>query len=390
MVLRIPIGSVWLAALVLTPPLSAAEPGVRFAQFNVWELSRSKLDEVDPEGRGANPQLRKAAEILQRVRPAVLLINEIDVDEARENVSLFQERYLGVAQSGQEPLHYAHVHFEAVNTGEPSGLDLDRDGASDGPGDAWGFGRYPGQYGMALLSVFPIEHGRARSFRLLLWARVPGHLMPDGRDGRPAWYTPEQAERLRLSSKSHWDVPIRIGSASVHVLAAHPTPPIFDGPEDRNGRRNYDEIRLLADYIRGGESARWIVDDAGVSGGLEPHALFVVMGDMNADPIRSEAPYGLPAVRQLLDLPRLRDPEPRGPGSAGEETPGPPRFPERRTTGFGRIDYVLPSRELDVLDAGVFWPRPGDPLARLVEEPDPASDHHLVWVDLEVPAAPAQ
>jgi endonuclease/exonuclease/phosphatase family metal-dependent hydrolase len=380
------VGS-FLAVLILAVPGETAGRSVRFAQFNIWELSRAKLDEVDRTGRGANLQLRRASEVLQRVRPDVLLINEIDLDGERLNVRLLQERYLGVSQSGQEPLRYPHVYFEAVNTGVPSGLDLDRDGARDGPEDAWGFGRYPGQYGMALLSAFPIERERARSFRLLRWARMPGNLIPDGRGGRPAWYTAEQAERLRLSSKSHWDVPIRIGGVSVHVLAAHPTPPVFDGPEDRNGRRNFDEIRLLADYIRGGEAAAWIADDAGAAGGLEPGAPFVVMGDLNADPLRSEAPYGLPAMRQLLDLPRVVDPLPTGAGSAGEDLPGPPRFPERRTTGFGRVDYVLPSRELEVRAAGVFWPAAGDPLRVLTEDPDPASDHHLVWVDLFVPEA---
>lgn len=381
------IGGTGLAVLMLAGHGGAAERSVRFAQFNIWELSRAKLDETDALGRGASRQLRRAAEILQRVRPEVLLINEIDVDAERANVRLLQERYLGVAQSGQQPLSYPHVYFEEVNTGEPSGLDLDGDGASDGPGDAWGFGSYPGQYGMALLSAFPIERERARSFRLLRWARLPGHLIPDGRGGRPAFYTPEQAEQLRLSSKSHWDVPIRIGDVVVHVLAAHPTPPVFDGPEDRNGRRNFDEIRLLADYIRGGDAATWIVDDAGVAGGLQAAAPFVVMGDMNADPQRSEAPYGVPAIRQFLDLPRVVDPEPAGAGAAGQEAPGPPGFPERRTTGFGRVDYVLPSRELKVRDAGVFWPAHGDPLRALVDEPEPASDHQLVWVDLLLPGA---
>ena len=34
-----------------------------------------------------------------------------------------------------------------------------------------------------------------------------------------------------------------------HLLASHPTPPVFDGDEDRNGKRNHDEVRLIADYI---------------------------------------------------------------------------------------------------------------------------------------------
>lgn len=56
---------------------------------------------------------------------------------------------------------------------------------------------------------------------------------------------------LRLSSKSHWDLPDYVGDRVVHVLAAHPTPPVFDGPEDRNGLRNADEIRFWADYVAG-------------------------------------------------------------------------------------------------------------------------------------------
>lgn len=370
-------------------PGRAAERSVRFAQFNVRELSRAKIDEVDAAGRGVDPQLRKAAEIVQRVRPDVLLINEIDVDAEGRNPRLFAERYLSVSQSGQEPIAYPHAYSASVNTGVPSGRDLDDDGRTDGPGDAWGWGSYPGQYGMALLSAFPIEAESARTFQRLRWQQMPGHRMPDGSEGRPAFYGPETARLLRLSSKTHWDVAVRIGAARVHVLAAHPTPPVFDGDEDRNGRRNHDEIRLLADYVEGGEAAAWIVDDAGARGGLQAGALFVVMGDMNADPLRSEASSGRPAIQRLLALPRVTDPLPTGAGSAGEDPVGPPGYPERRTTGFGRIDYVLPSSGLEALDAGVFWPAVGDPLRALVEEPDPASDHHLVWVDLRLPRSGA-
>jgi hypothetical protein len=55
------------------------------------------------------------------------------------------------------------------------------------------------------------------------------------RDPRPATRDPEELEVFRLSSKSHWDVPIVIGRKTVHFLVSHPTPPVFDGPEDRNG-----------------------------------------------------------------------------------------------------------------------------------------------------------
>src|SRR2546430_1237691 len=64
------------------------------------------------------------------------------------------------------------------------------------------------------------------------------------------FYSDEELEALRLSSKSHWDVPVRTGRGeTVHLLAAHPTPPGFDGPEQRNVLRNHDEIRFWADYV---------------------------------------------------------------------------------------------------------------------------------------------
>ncbi len=391
----------WLLAACGTRPApttrpadAGAEQTLRVAAFNIWELSREKLDHSSTEGRWDHPQLRSAAEIIQRIRPDVLLINEIDFDaETKANPRLFVERYLNVGQAGREPIDYPHVFFEPSNTGVPSGHDFDNDGENDGPADAYGFGRYPGQYAMALLSRLPIDSGGARTFQKLLWRDVPDRLMPDGEDGRPAWYSAEEARIFRLSSKSHWDVPIPVGAATLHILACHPTPPGFDGDADRNGRRNFDEIRLWADYLTGGASAvppeggKWntyLVDDAGRAGPLAEDAHFVLMGDLNADPW-GDATYGRTAISQLLEHPRIRDPEPRGAGGAAVDRPY-KGAPELRTAAYGRIDYVLPSRGLEVTDAGVFWPGPDDPLRHLVAGDAKASDHALVWVDIDFPA----
>ena len=89
-----------------------------------------------------------------------------------------------------------------------------RDGAVEGPDDAWGFGQFPGQYGMVVLSRYPILTDQVRTFQNLRWADMPQNLLPT------EFYGAEVAASLRLSSKSHWDVPVQIGSATLHVLAA--------------------------------------------------------------------------------------------------------------------------------------------------------------------------
>ncbi len=366
------------------PPEELTPRTLRVAAFNVKELGRDKLDRSDAEGRGEDPQLRSAAEIVQRLRPDILLINEIDFDDERANARLFVDRYLGVSQGGQEPIDYPYIFFEPSNTGVPIGHDLNNDGDTDDPEDCYGFGKYPGQYAMALLSRFPIDAAGARTFRHLLWRDMPGHLMPDGEDGKPAWYDADEAAVLRLSSKSHWDVPVDIDGMTLHVLASHPTPGVFDGDEDRNGRRNFDEIRLWVDYLAGGEASSYLVDDSGGAGGLADDARFVVLGDLNADPVNDPAPYGVTAIGQLLDHSRVQDPEPTGAGGLHEERDYAGRK-ETRTAYFGRIDYVLPDAGFEVAGSGVFWPAPDDPLRRLVDGAEGASDHHLVWVDLILP-----
>lgn len=381
----------WLVVLaLLAPPAGGAEAprdpaAVRIATYNIWELTADKVDAVDAAGRGTNPQLQGAAEVIQRVRPDILLINEIDYDPQRNVAALFRERYLAVPQNGQAPIDFPHIFYQPVNTGVPTEFDLDHDGKKGGPGDAQGYGRYPGQYGMALLSRYPLTDHDARTFQRLLWKDQPGNLMPDGTGDKPAWYSAEEAKALRLSSKSHWDVPVRLDGHALHVLCAHPTPPVFDGAEDRNGRRNFDELRLWVDYLSGGAQAEYLVDDAGQRGGLAPSADFVILGDLNADPLRDPVTYGEPGIRRLLDHPRVQDPMPTSAGAAGQNPPGPPAFLERKTCDFGRIDYTLCSKNLKVLDSGVFWPASGAPAAELMSDRARSSDHRLVWVDVKLP-----
>ncbi len=392
-------GAAIVAAMLLTAATAgiAASMTLRIATFNT-SLNRAAAGQLlrDLES-GEDAQARAVAGIIQRVRPDVLLLNEFDYDEGGEALQAFEQRYLGVAQvapdarstseaPATQPLHYDFRFSAPVNTGVPSGLDLDHDGRTDGPGDAWGFGAFPGQYGMAVLSRFPLDASALRSFRELRWATMPGALIP------PGWYPRDAEPQLRLSSKSHWDLPVRIGERRIHLLASHPTPPAFDGPEDRNGRRNHDEIRLWADYLSA-ERSGWIVDDAGRRGGLDPSAAFVIAGDLNADPFDGGSHPN--AVRQLLEHPRVHREAalgrwvPASPGAAaaaardgaansthrGHARHDTADFGDRgQSPGNLRVDYVLPSADLVVCGSGVYWP---------VDEPSvSASDHRLVWIDI--------
>ena len=294
----------------------------------------------------------------------------------------------------------APVFIAPSNTGVPSGFDLNNNGVVGGPNDALGFGFFPGQFGMLVLSQHPIDTAGVRTFQHFLWKDMPGALLPDD-PATPApadWYSPDELDVFRLSSKSHWDVPIRIGGKTVHLLASHPTPPVFDGPEDRNGTRNHDEIRFWADYIRTGKTSRYIYDDTGRTGGLTPGTSFVIVGDQNSDPLDGDSNPG--AIQQLIEHPRVNTkvtPDSEGAieqsalqGGANLTHLSDPRFDTAdfadTAPGNLRADYVLPSKNLRIEDAAVFWPLSDDPLFRLVGTfPFPSSDHRLVWIDVRVP-----
>jgi hypothetical protein len=328
----------------------------------------------------------------------VVLVNEFDHVEGGRAAELFRDNYLEVGHNGAEPIDYPYYFVAPSNTGVPSGSDLNNDGTVGGGDDAFGFGLFPGQYGMVVYSKYPIATDEVRTFQHFLWKDMPGADLPDDpATPEPAdWYTPEELDVFRLSSKSHWDVPIEVpGRAPVHFLVSHPTPPTFDGAEDRNGTRNHDEIRFWADYVTGGRAAAYIYDDDGSTGGLGHGQDFVIAGDQNADPFDGDSTDD--AILQLLDHPPVQDPHPSSAGAVEAATrdgranlthTGPAA---EDTADFAdgapgnlRVDYVLPSERLAVEASGVYWLTSSDPLfARLVGTyPFPASDHRLVWVDV--------
>ena len=242
--------SLLLLIVVLIVPTAFAQTDpaetVRFATFNA-SLNRDNAgDLITDLSTPDNDQAKTVAEIIQRTRPHILLVNEFDFDANGEAAQLFQDNYLSNSQNGADPIEYPFVYLAPSNTGTPSGVDLDGDGSIGGPNDAFGFGFFPGQFAMVVYSQYPIDTANVRTFQNFLWKDMPNALLPDDpATAEPGdYYSDEALEVFRLSSKSHWDVPITIDEKTVHFLVSHPTPPVFDGPEDRNGTRNHDEIRF--------------------------------------------------------------------------------------------------------------------------------------------------
>lgn len=361
----------------------------RLATFNTALYRQAPGQLIEDLSFPHHPQIGKIAEIIQRIHPDILVLQEFEYDEEGYALHLFQKNYLKVSQHGAPPIDFLSTHIFPSNSGIPSGMDLDQDGKNDSPSDALGFGSYPGHYAFAILSKYPMLKNKIRTFQKFLWKDMPQAKLPCFPTGEP-WYSQEKLAILRLSSKNHADVPIQLPTGLLHVLIAHPTPPVFDGPEFRNRLRNFDEIRLLTDYLT--PAAHYLYDDQGQSGGLDATAHFVVVGDMNADPHEGNSLEG--AMKQLLEHPRInpqvREIIPSSQGSIETAPLHPARSSSQahlahHTASWGlRVDYILPSQKLAIHDGAVFWPESTHPLYYLVER-DISSDHRLVWVEMSFP-----
>lgn len=370
-------------------------PEIKVATFNVSMESSNYLPRGDMGdntvlakilANGDNPQVKNIAAIIQRVRPDVLLLNEFDyIEKPKLGIQAFIKNYLNQAQPGSEPIDYPYFYYSTVNTGQPSPFDLDNDGQATGVGaDAWGFGFYPGQYGMVILSKFPIEQQKVRTFQHFKWRDMPGFMPTIKADGSP-WYSKAAWQQMPLSSKSHWDIPLKVGGTTVHILASHPTPPVFDGPENRNGIRNHDEIRFWLDYLNPA-AAGYIYDDNGNRGGLPENKRFVILGDLNAsadgdgDAINS-------AIKALVNHSRISQSFTPASKGAAENTPEVAHARYHTASWRMRADYVLASDNgFNIKDGGVFWPAKNEADYQLFGTRGASSDHRLVWLKLELSA----
>jgi endonuclease/exonuclease/phosphatase family metal-dependent hydrolase len=367
-------------------PIRIATFNVSMEALNYTTRSKGKPskvtgNELNKALKSNHQQIKNIAEIIQRVNPDIILLNEFDYSRGGKEIQLFINQYLNKEQQGQNKVYFPYFYQSSVNTGVPTPFDLNNDNKIESPTDTYGFGHFPGHFGMVLLSKFPIDTEQIRTFQHFKWNDMPGALQPYDPSTNKPWYSDAAWQGLRLSSKSHWDIPITVNGKNIHILASHPTPPVFDGPEDRNGKRNHDEIRFWGDYISA-QNNQYIYDDNKQLGGLKANAPFVILGDLNASATEGDAINS--SIESLINHEKIQDPMPKSIGAKNHSSDNP--LAEHHTAYWRmRADYVLPSKQhFTLIDSGVFWPEKNTDEFRLIKDRQASSDHRLVWVDVKI------
>lgn len=286
--------------------------------------------------KGNDAQITAVIETIATANPDVIALQGFDYDLEGRALAAFADAI------GDQTTPFPYRYAAPPNAGLMTHLDLDADGKLNTARDAQGYGRFFGQGAMALLSRYPINTDDVQDFSTMLWRDLPENLYPMTDTGPFAGTQVHNTQRL--SSHGHWVVPIQHPTfGTTHIATFHATPPVFDGPEDRNGRRNHDEVTFWSHYLNG-------------TFGPTPTDRFILMGDANLDPTRSDGRND--AITTLLAHPNLQDPLPNQDTVFWQQT------------GPLRVDYILPSADWQITNAQV-----------LPQNPD-ASRHRLVWIDL--------
>jgi hypothetical protein len=152
------------------------EPGlatVRFATFNA-SLNRNNAGELRADlmastdlSRPGVVQAHNVAEIIQRIAPDVVLINEFDFDP--QALDLFANHFLAVPHGDAAGIQYPHRFIAPSNTGIPSGFDLDNSGGVGEPNESSLFVKRLFGLRSRVLSASASEGG---SRRVVGWFRV--------------------------------------------------------------------------------------------------------------------------------------------------------------------------------------------------------------------------
>ena len=285
--------------------------------------------------KGEDESLTAITVAIMQSAPDVLVLTDFDYDLDGLALAAFAQGF-----DARYPYLFAH----RPNAGLATGHDIDGNGWTGDARDAQGYGRFAGDGGIAILSRYPIEVDSVTDLSTMLWRDLPNAVLPQV-DGEP-FFSPDILDILRLSSSAHWIVPIRLPDDTlVSIMAFAATPPVFDGPEDMNGLRSRDELKLWEHVLDG-------------TFGLTPGS-FVLAGNSNLDPTGGQGDRA--AMVAFLARADLTDPHSGttnadwGPESAGKL----------------RVSYVLPSADWQVTGASGSGPLT-----------DTGGAHALVWVDV--------
>ncbi len=289
--------------------------------------------------RFEDPALVATIQRIVRLKPDLLALQSVDYDHNRVALRLLQQR---LEEQGHA---MPHAFAGPPNIGVATGFDLNRDGQMDMAADRQGYGFFTGEGGISLLSRYPIDEPGVQDFTRHLWKDEPTPGLPEG------YYSDAELGVLRLHNVGAWSVPLILPSGPLTVLITQLSPPVFDGPEDRNGLRNAAQLRSLAN---------WADAQTGP---------FAIMGGLNNDPRDGE---GLkPPLMALLGHPKLQDAKPRTEARTGLDARDTADW--GRDIGSLRVDYILPSAGLRVVGAGVDWRGAAT---------DGDTPHKPVWVDI--------
>ncbi len=255
-----------------------------------------------------DPQLTAVQDLIAQADAEILVLTDFDYDAFGYAASAL------IANLEERGALYPHHFAIEPNSGLQTGYDLDQNGKFGEPRDAQGYGRFLGDGGILILSRCPLS--LVEDYSKLLWRDFANNRFPPE--------TPEEIKSAqRLSSSVH--LVLNVDCTPQFALAVFAaTPPVFDGPEQRNDRRNADEISLWTKWVEARSSP------------------FVIAGNANLDPNKGEGYRE--AMQSLLSSETITDP------LAYQDTAFWP-------TDFGgtlRVSYVLPSRDFEVVAAGVM------------------------------------
>ena len=149
-----------LCFLSSAPTLAKSAPSsttdvLTVATFNASLNREAPGQLLDDLTTADNVQASNVAETIQRVDPDIILINEFDYEANAAAVDLFRTNYLEVPHNGAQPVSYPYSWSGSVNTGVPSGYDLDGDGSTTSPSGCLGLRQVSGPVRLRCLLQVP-------------------------------------------------------------------------------------------------------------------------------------------------------------------------------------------------------------------------------------------